>query len=125
MSFRHAIAPALIGLSAALAVVACGPQHANSLSKAHNEQAAEAIGKQLASKCLPASTSAQVSLARSLRHKQGRHALEVKCGIAPANKARFESELLSATEHGYLTTHAGRITFFNVTLPGLVKANQG
>jgi len=44
----------------------------------------------------------------------------------PAQRQAFTNAALTAAEHGHLTTHAGRVTYFEVTLPQLVlQAGNG
>ena len=41
-------------------------------------------------------------------------------GIPQQSRTAFKNDALTAAEHAKLTTHAGRVTYFEETLPGLV-----
>ena len=41
-------------------------------------------------------------------------------GISKADETPFFNDAATAAEHGHLTTHDGRVTYFTVTLPGIV-----
>lgn len=115
---------ALVPVAAlAVGLTACSPSHAHHATPAESAQA-KSDAKAIAAKCLPSSSLAQLQLIKSLEKPAGRSALETKCGIPPARKQVFESQVLSAAEKGKLTTSAGRQTFFAVTLPKLVEENQ-
>lgn len=112
----------IVPLIALLALAACGSTHYHP-SAAQKEQGRADV-KALAAKCIPSSGLAQLSLLHSLESRSGRQGLEARCGIPPARKAAFEAQVLSAAEHGHLASHAGRVTFFEITLPKIVEANQ-
>lgn len=126
---RDAIAPILIGVGVAVSVIACSPSHSGSTGpnikvNASQSAVAKSDAKALA-KCLPTGATQQIELAHSLTTHSGREALTSKCGIPTQNKQRFESQVLAAAESGHLTSKAGRTTFFSITLPKIVEADQG
>lgn len=111
---------ALIGvIGLILIVTACG----KTTPSASTSAAAKGDAKAL-SKCLPQTPVAQITLAKSLTTPAGRAALSNKCGIPPQRRSAFEEQLLAAGENGHLTTHAGRVTFFEVTVPHIIEVNQ-
>lgn len=125
---------AVIGILAAIALVvgiaACGPAKTGSLGpnvpkvNASQSAVAKSDAKALA-KCLPTGATQQIELAHSLTTHSGREALTDKCGIPASKKSSFEAAVLNAAETGHLTSKAGRTTFFSMTLPKIVEANQG
>lgn len=119
---RKALAvTALLGIIGMILILtACGKTTSASAS---TSAAAKGDAKQLA-KCLPSSPVAQLTLAKSLTTPGGRATLSEKCGIPPQRRAAFEEALLAAGENGHLTTHAGRVTYFEVTVPHLIEVNQ-
>lgn len=126
LSLRDAIVPLLLGVGVAVSVIACSPHNAASQHHVSASQSALAKGDAKAlAKCLPTGATQQIELAHSLTTHSGREALTAKCGIPASKKSSFESGVLSAAESGHLTSKAGRTTFFEVTLPSLIEANQG
>ena len=125
LSLRDAIAPILIGVGVAVSVIACSPTH--STPQVHVNASQSAVAKSDAkalAKCLPTGATQQIEVAHSLTTHSGREALAGKCGIPASRKAAFEAQLLAAGENGHLTTHAGRTTFFEVTVPHIIELNQ-
>jgi hypothetical protein len=110
---------AIVGML--LLITACGKTTAS--VSASTSAAAKGDAKAL-SKCLPQTPVAQLTLAKSLTSTAGRTKLADSCGIPPQRRAAFEEALLAAGENGHLTTHAGRVTFFEVTVPHLIEVNQ-
>jgi hypothetical protein len=125
---RHGLAPVILGLAVGAGVIACNGTTASiaphSISASQSAMA-RANAKALAAKCIPATGIAQIQLADSLKAKAGRTAFAAKCGVPPQNKQAFEAAVLTAAEHGKLSTHAGRTVFFSVTLPRIIEENQG
>lgn len=121
---RSAAIPLALGVGLAFAGTACTPSHQQHPIPAAERSQASSILKQLTAKCIPGSAVAQVRLAQSLATKGGRQALITRCGIPPQHKAAFEAEVLSAVEHGHLTTKGGRTEFFSVTLPAIIVKEQ-
>lgn len=122
LKLKHYIPLGLIALVLVigLALSACSPKHQpNAADKAQAKSDLKAF-----SKCLPASAVGQLELVKSLGSKAGRTALVAKCGIPPNKRQATEAEILSAAEHGHLTTRAGRHTFTTITLPGILERNQ-
>lgn len=66
----------------------------------------------------------QIAFGKSMLTKSGRDNLVKKLEIPQANKDAFEAAVLGAAEHDHLSTHAGRVTFFDTTLPNLVNQYQ-
>ena len=107
-----------------LMLTACGKTTSTTVHvNASTSAVAKGDTRQLA-KCLPQTPAGQLALAHSLTTPAGRAALSDKCGIPPQRRAAFEQALLAAGENGHLTTHAGRVTFFEVTVPHLIEVNQ-
>jgi hypothetical protein len=125
LSLRDAVAPILIGVGVAVSVIACSPTHSTPHPTPGQSAVAKSDAKALAAKCVPTGATQQIELAHSLTTQSGRAALEAKCGVPASHKTAFESQVLAAAESGHLTTHSGRTTFFSVTLPKIVEANQG
>ena len=126
LSLRNAIAPLVIGVGVAVSVIACQPSHTTAQHHVTASQSAQAKADAKAlTRCLPTGAVQQIQVAHSLTTHSGREALTNKCGIPASKKSSFEASVLSAAETGHLTTKAGRTTFFTVTLPSLIEANQG
>jgi hypothetical protein len=125
---RRGLAPVLVGAGLACGLMAC-QGHGAAIQQhqitAQQSQMAKADTKALAAKCIPTGATQQIQVADSLKSKSGRTAFADKCGVPPQNKKQFEAAVLSAAEAGHLTTHAGRTTFFSVTLPKIIEENQG
>jgi predicted alpha/beta hydrolase family esterase len=66
----------------------------------------------------------QIAFGKAMLVKANRQALAQKLAIPAQNKSAFQAAVLGAAEHGHLSTHQGRVTFFDVTFPNLVKQYQ-
>jgi hypothetical protein len=125
LSLRDAIAPLVIGVGVAVSVIACQPSHTTAQHHVTASQSAVAKSDAKAlAKCLPTGAVQQIQVAHSLTTHTGRAALAAKCGIPPQRRAAFEAQLLAAGENGHLTTHNGRATYFEVTVPHIIELNQ-
>ena len=117
-------AAAGIALSLTFSVGACSHSGSTTHVTASQKAVAKKDFTQLTRKCLPADAVGQVKLVKSLGTKAGRNALLTKCGIPPERREVTEAKILNAMEHGHLSTHDGRVTFFTVTLPTIIAAEQ-
>jgi hypothetical protein len=124
---QRAAMPVVLGAALGAGVMGCNSHTAASSHhvSASQSQMAKTDAKALAAKCLPNGATAQLQVADSLKSASGRTAFADKCGVPPQNKKAFEAAVLNAAEAGHLSTHAGRSTFFSVTLPKIIEENQG
>lgn len=78
----------------------------------------------ITAKCGTGSAAGQIAAVKDLRTKAGRARLWAKCGVPAAKRSAVQTQALDAAEHAHLTTHAGRVTYFEVTLPAIIERNQ-
>lgn len=74
--------------------------------------------------CGTATAAGQILAAKEVLSKDGRDKLMAKCGIPQDQRKALEVQLLSAAEKAHLTTHDGRVSYFEVTMPKLILAAQ-
>lgn len=117
--------------AAIVAAAACGPSHTvtpqakSSVSALANVPGADAKAMLIkAGVPINGTPAQQIAFGKSMFHKANRKALAEKLGIPTQNRDAFEAAVLGAAEHGHLSTHQGRVTFLDVTLPGLVGKYQ-
>jgi len=116
-------------ITAAASLGACQNTHSDGASSKAKAMASSTAAQQVQQdikRCIPTSGFAQLQLGKHLMsdtaaHPNGsRDALAQCVGITKANKQPFENDVINAAERGHLLTHAGRVTFFQVTLPAIV-----
>jgi hypothetical protein len=139
--------PAAIAALAAAAVIAlagCNPDSGSDAKGAvasatanPTVQAELAQGKALIASCFPGTLLQQVHTIHLvfLSSATGKHGPEVVAArdkvfgclhiSDPAKRQAFINAAGEAALHGHLGTHAGRVTYFEVTLPKLVLAAGG
>lgn len=118
---RASLAAATVALAAALA--ACGGGNSSSHSLSPSASAAVATAKADAqnylAKCIPADAVHQIALGKKLLTKGGRQDFVTCLAIPPANRPKFEADLLAAAEKVHWSNKDQRHAFFSATLPEL------
>lgn len=87
---------------------------------------AKANLKVISAKCGTVSAAGQLAAAKDMTSHAGREALFTKCGIPASKRSAVETQALAAAEKAHLVSggHTARVTYFTVTLPKIVEANQ-
>lgn len=80
----------------------------------------------ISAKCGTTTAAGQIAAARDMTTKAGRAALIAKCGVPKDKRSVVETQALDAAEKAHLVSggRAARATFFEVTLPHIIEANQ-
>jgi hypothetical protein len=125
---------ALAGLALAGMVVVSGC-HASS-SPAASKVSAEATSSAVAAaeanlaaisaKCGTTTAAGQIAALKDMGSHAGRQALWAKCGVPADKRATVEAQALDAFEKAHMVSggHPARVTYFTVTLPKIIEANQ-
>jgi hypothetical protein len=118
---------------AAIALAACGGKTGSGVpavpttfgpSVSAAASAAKADLGVISKNCGTATAAGQVAAAKDVLTSDGRAKLMAKCGIPEDQRKALGTQLLAAAEKAHLTTHAGRVTYFEVTMPGMILAAQ-
>jgi hypothetical protein len=82
--------------------------------------------KQITAKCGTSSAAGQIAAVKDMKSKAGRATLWTRCGVPAAKRSAVESQALTALEAAHLVSggHPARVTYFTVTLPGIIQRNQ-
>lgn len=128
---RSIAGPALAAAALAVAVTAChggsgSSGAAASLATSTAAAAAKANLAVISAKCGTVTAAGQVAAVKDLGSKAGRAALFAKCGVPAARRPAAETQALDAAEKAHLVSggHAARVTYFEVTLPKIIEANE-
>jgi hypothetical protein len=130
----------LVALAVTLAAVlaACGGKNGSgdpapsakaavsALATGSAAAAAKANLAVISAKCGTTTATGQIAAAKDMTSKGGRAALFVKCGVPKAKRPVVEEQALDAFEKAHMVAggHAARVTYFTVTLPKIIEANQ-
>jgi hypothetical protein len=126
---KNRIVPgAVLAVAAAVSLTACHGSSSAKVSASDSAAAAQAAKnlKPVAAKCGVTTAVGQLAAVKEIASHAGREKLMAKCGITPDKYHAVEVQLLDAAEKGHLVKggSAARVTYFTVTLPAIVKANQ-
>lgn len=122
-----------VALTGLLALSAChsggsGTDAAKASALATGSAAAEAKANLavISAKCGTTTAAGQIAAAKDMTTKAGRAALFAKCGVPAAKRPAVEAQALDAAEKAHLVSggHAARVTYFGVTLPKIIEANE-
>jgi hypothetical protein len=80
----------------------------------------------ISGKCGTTTAAGQLAAAKDMTSKTGRAALFAKCGVPKAKRPVVEEQALAAFEKAHMVSggHPARVTYFTVTLPKIIEANQ-
>lgn len=117
-----------LALAGTALVAACSSHTSSASHTVHPLASVPGYDKQAALKILAddgvpvhGTLSQQVTWAKQLLTKNGRQAVAKQLAIPQANRVPFENEAeADAKKDHVLTSHAGRVTFLETDLPGLL-----
>jgi hypothetical protein len=129
---RRLTALAVAGIALPAALAGCGGHKSADAAKASAlaTGSAAAVAKAnlavISAKCGTTTAAGQIAAAKDMTSKVGRAALFAKCGVPKARRPVVETQALAAFEKAHMVSggHPARVTYFEVTLPRIIEANQ-
>jgi hypothetical protein len=99
---------------------------ASALATGSAAAAAKANLAVVSAKCGTTTAAGQIAAVKDMGTKAGRAVLFGRCGVPAAERPVVETQALAAFEKAHVVSggHPARVTFFEVTLPKIIEANE-